>query len=82
MINKISDNVDGIMYDRNIIVLKRDIEFYWSNKGQRGCDERRLSIRFRIKNSNVTAYTYDSKTHSNQLVPQELDIDVKPKVFC
>jgi hypothetical protein len=82
MINKISDNVDGIMYDRNIIVLKKDIEFYWSNKGQRGCDELRLSIRFRIKNSNITAYTYDSKTHSNQLVLQELDVDVKPKVFC
>jgi hypothetical protein len=82
MINKISDNVDGIMYDRNIIVLKKDIEFYWSNKGQRGCDERRLSVRFRIKNPNIIAYTYDSKTHSNQLIPQELDVDVKSKVFC
>jgi hypothetical protein len=82
MINKIADNVDGIMYDKNIIVLKKDIEFYWSNKGQRSCDERRLSIRFKIINPNVTAYTYDSKTHSNQLTPLELDVAVKPKVFC
>lgn len=82
MINKISNNVDGIMFDKNIIVLKNDLEFYWSNKGQRGCDELRLSIRFRIRNSEIIAYTYDSKTHSNQLTPQEISLNPKAKVFC
>ena len=82
MINKISNNVDGVMYDKNIIVLKNDIEFYWSNKGQRGCDELRLSIRFRIKNSEITAYIYNSKTHSDQLTPQEISLNPKAKVFC
>lgn len=82
MINKISNNVDGIMFDKNIIVLKNDLEFYWSDKGQRGCDELRLSVRFRIKNSDITAYIYDSKTHSDQLIPQEINLNPKPKVFC
>lgn len=82
MINKISNDVDGIMFDKNIIVLKNDLEFYWSNKGQRGCDELRLSIRFRIKNSEITTYVYNSKTHSDQLIPQEISLNPKPKVFC
>lgn len=82
MINKISNNVDGIMFDKNIIILKKDIEFYWSNKGQRGCDELRLSIRFRVRNPEITAYVYDSKTHSNQLRPQEISLNPKSKVFC
>ena len=82
MINKISDNVDGIMFDKNIIILKKDIEFYWSNKGQRGCDELRLSIRFRVMNPEIMGYIYDSKTHSNQLTPQELSLNPKTKVFC
>lgn len=82
MINKIYNNVDGIMFDKNIIVLKNDLEFYWSNKGQRGCDEPRLSIRFRIKNSEITTYVYNSKTHSDQLIPQEISLNPKPKVFC
>lgn len=82
MINKISNNVDAIMFDKNLIVLKDNIEFYWSNKGQRGCDELRLSIRFRVKDSKIKAYQYDSKTHSNQLKPIEVDLSPKPKTYC
>lgn len=83
MIKKISDNIDAVMYDKNRIVLKDDIEFYWSNKGQRDCNDKRLSIRFRIKNSNITVYQYDSKTHSNQLVPLDVTgLSVKSKTFC
>jgi hypothetical protein len=70
------------MFDKNIIILKKDIEFYWSNKGQRGCDELRLSIRFRVMNPEITGYIYDSKTHSNQLTPQEISLNPKTKVFC
>jgi len=82
MINKISNNVDGIMFDKNMIILKDDIEFYWSNKGQRGCDELRLSIRFRVRNSEITTYIYDSKSHSDQLIPKEISLSPKAKVFC
>ncbi len=83
MIKKISDNIDAVMYDKNRIVLKDDVEFYWSNKGQRDCGDRRLAIRFRVKNTNITVYLYDSKTHSNQLTPLEITgLSVKPKSFC
>jgi hypothetical protein len=83
MIKKISDNIDAVMYDKNRIALKDDIEFYWSNKGQRDCGDRRLSIRFRIKNPNITVYLYDSKTHSNQLTPLEISgLSIRPKTFC
>jgi len=38
-----------MIYEYDIIVPINYIELYWSNKGARGCDEKRLSIRFRIK---------------------------------
>jgi len=82
MTKKISDNIDAIIFDKNLIVLKNDLEFYWSNKGQRSCDELRLSIRFRIKNPEITTYIYDSGSHSNELVPKELSISVKPRTYC
>jgi hypothetical protein len=46
---KVLDGMSGIIYDNNIFVPKDQIDVYWSNKGQRGCDERRLSLRFRLK---------------------------------
>ena len=41
--------MSGIIYEDDLIVPIKYIDLYWSNKGQRGCDEKRLSIRFRIK---------------------------------
>ena len=41
--------MSGIIYEGDLIVPIEYIDLYWSNKGQRGCDEKRLSIRFRIK---------------------------------
>lgn len=50
----------GIIYDDKIFIDKDDIELYWSNKGRSGCfRDLRLSIRYRIKNSNLTVYMYD-----------------------
>ena len=59
-LNNVSKSINGIIYDENIIVPTENIEFYWSNKGQRGCDELRLSIRFRIKPqiTKINAYKY------------------------
>lgn len=48
-INKVKENMDGIIYEGDVIVPIKYIDLYWSNKGQRNCDEKRLSIRFRIK---------------------------------
>ena len=55
----ISDNLSGIVFEDNILVPMKYIELYWSNRGQKGCDEKRLSIRFKISNQGqVIAYKY------------------------
>lgn len=82
MIEEITNSLDAIMFDRNLIILKDNLDFYWSNKGQRGCDELRLSIRFRVKNPQVTGYIYNSSTHSNQLEEIELEISPKSRTIC
>jgi len=48
-LNKVKSKMSGIIYEGDLIVPIEYIDLYWSNKGQRGCDEKRLSIRFRIK---------------------------------
>jgi len=55
---KVLDGMSGIIYDNNIFVPKDQIDVYWSNKGQRGCDERRLSLRFRLKHGLKTMVGY------------------------
>jgi hypothetical protein len=47
-LDKIKENMAGIFYDNFTIVPIEYIDLYWSNLGQRGCNEKRLSIRFRI----------------------------------
>lgn len=47
-LNKIKDKMAGVIYDNFSIVPSEYIDLYWSNVGQRGCKEKRLSIRFRI----------------------------------
>lgn len=82
LIDAIVNGFSAIMYDGNLLVMKDDIQLYWSNKGQRGCNEHRLSIRYRLVKPEIMAYIYNSKTHSNQLIPQEISVDVKPEVVC
>ena len=48
-LDKVRSQMSGIIYEDDLIVPIKYIDLYWSNKGQRGCDEKRLSIRFRIK---------------------------------
>lgn len=80
LIDAILSGFDAIMYDGNLLILKDDIQLYWSNKGQRGCNERRLSIRFKLKNPEITAYIYNNS--SNQLKPQEISVNVTPEIVC
>lgn len=82
IIKKIQSDITGIIFDKNLIVLRDDIEFYWSNKGQRNCDEHRLSVRFRIKNSEINAYIYDSRTHNTELQMVEITLNPKNKQIC
>lgn len=82
MLDDIHSDIDGIMFDKNILILKDDFEFYWSNKGQRGCGELRLSVRFRIKNSKITAYQYDFNNSNTELTPIEFNLTPKSKIYC
>jgi len=59
-LQKVKSQIAGIIYENNLIVPIENIDLYWSNKGQRGCLEKRLSIRFRIKPNidNLKVYRY------------------------
>ena len=76
-LNNVRKSINGIIYDKNIIVPTENIEFYWSNKGQRGCDELRLSIRFRIKPQITKINGYKYINGSNIL--ENFVFDVKQK---
>lgn len=85
-LNSIKNNMEGIAYENYIIVPINYIDFYWSNVGQRGCNELRLSIRFRIKseyqNKKIDAYVF-TKT-SDILEKKELQVSKQEveKIVC
>jgi hypothetical protein len=82
-LNKVKSQMSGIIYEGDVIVPSEYIELYWSNKGQRGCDEKRLSIRFRIKPEYNSIKAYQFKD-SNTLEPLVLPVKStqREKVTC
>ena len=86
-LNTVKNNLAGIIFDNNTFVPIDQIDFYWSNKGQRGCNEKRLSIRFRIKPGlqSVLAYIYESGKGENSLtqkIIRELPSEIRKKQIC
>jgi hypothetical protein len=85
-LDSIKNNMEGIVYENYTIVPIDYIDFYWSNVGQRGCNELRLSIRFRIKaeyqNKKIEAYVF-TKT-SDILEKKELLVSKQEveKIVC
>lgn len=71
---KVLDGMSGIIYDNNVFVPRDQIDVYWSNKGQRGCDERRLSLRFRLKHGlkNMVGYVYEPGKGVDSLTKTEV----------
>lgn len=60
ILEDIKSNFAGIIYDDKIFIDKEDVELYWSNKGRSNClKDHRLSIRYRIKSSNLIGYVYE-----------------------
>jgi hypothetical protein len=59
-LDKVKNAMGGILFEGGVIIPIKYIQLYWSNKGQRSCDEKRLSIRFRIdpQYSIVEAYKF------------------------
>jgi Fe-Mn family superoxide dismutase len=82
-LEKIKSQIGGIIYEYETIVPIEYIDLYWSNKGQRGCDEKRLSIRFKIKDgvNEIRTFRFVDK---QELVPATKPIpnSEKQKVIC
>jgi hypothetical protein len=85
-LDSIKNNMEGIVYENYTIVPIDYIDFYWSNVGQRGCNELRLSIRFRIKQEyqNKTIETYIFNKNSDILEKKELRVSKQEveKIVC
>jgi len=87
-LNKVKSQIGGIIYDYQTIVPTEYIDLYWSNKGQRGCDEKRLSIRFKIKDSVNEIKTFRFKDNEElepivKKVPSpEIPNTEKRKIIC
>lgn len=61
-LENVKKGMKGIIFSDYMIVPIKYIDLYWSNKGRGGCDEKRLSIRYKLKpdvNTNsVEVYKY------------------------
>jgi hypothetical protein len=82
-LNKVKSQMGGIIYEYDTIVPTEYIDLYWSNKGQRGCDEKRLSIRFRINPEVNEIKTYKFKNNEELLpITKKVTHNEKDKVVC
>jgi hypothetical protein len=81
---KVGESLAGIVFDDNIIIPSKYIEFYWSNKGQRGCDELRLSIRFRVKPeyTDIDGYYYELNNPILEKVKKQITKGEREKIVC
>ena len=82
-LEKVKSQIGGIVYEYDTIVPIEYIDLYWSNKGQRGCDEKRLSIRFRIKENTNEIKTFRFR-NQDELIPMVKNVpyNEKQKVIC
>lgn len=88
-LDKVSSNLKGIIYSDNQIIPIKYIKFYWSNKGRGGCNERRLSIRYRLRKefnpSEIEIYKFekgsDIVTKVNSL-PQDISKFLSEEDIC
>jgi Fe-Mn family superoxide dismutase len=82
-LKKIKGNIAGIIYDNKTFVPIQFIQLYWSNKGQKNCKEKRLSIRFRIRPnlSTIKAYKYLGKGLLEETI-LKVPRKQKEKIIC
>lgn len=85
-IENLSSNMDGLIYDDYTIIPSKFIQFYWSNLGQRGCKERRLSIRFRInpelRGTSIPAYVFDRESDVLKKIILNIPKKDTDKIIC
>jgi hypothetical protein len=80
ILESIGNSIDAIMYEKNRMILSDDIELYWSNKGQRACDDHRLTIRYRLNKTNVVSYIYSNGSDQLEVIP--VDVELRPQLSC
>jgi hypothetical protein len=82
-LDKVKSQIGGIIYEYQTIVPSEFIDLYWSNKGQRGCDEKRLSIRFRIKPGvdEIKTFRYNNSDELEPVV-KKVPYNQNEKVIC
>ena len=82
-LNKIKSQIGGIVYEYDTIVPIEYIDLYWSNEGQRGCKEKRLSIRFKIKKgvSEIKTFKFKNSEELTPILKTVLNPE-KEKVIC
>jgi len=82
-LDNIKIKMNSMIFEGKYVVPSKYIDLYWSNKGQRGCDEKRLSIRFRIDPtlSELPGYRF---VDSDTLVPSKIKITTPniEKIVC
>ena len=82
-LDKVKAQIGGIIYEYNTIVPIENIDLYWSNKGQRGCDEKRLSIRFRIMPGVNEIKTFRFKKEDElEMTIKKVQNDEDKKIIC
>jgi hypothetical protein len=79
-LEKVKNELEGIIYNNYTIIPIKYIEFYWSNHGQKNCNvEKRLSIRFRInpefKGQIIPTYIFNK----NSDILEKKEMFVSPK---
>jgi len=83
-LDKVKSQISAMIYEYDIIVPMNYIELYWSNKGARGCGEKRLSIRFRIKQDagdSLQTYKFIDQSELTPIV-KRITSNEKEKVIC
>jgi len=81
LLNKIEQNLSGMFFENNILVPMDMIKIYWSNKGQPGCKEKRLSIRFKIIKSGRT-YIFNPQSNVLELNTKPISNLAFKEVIC
>lgn len=80
-IEGVKSSLAGIVFDNNTIIPIEFIDLYWSNRGQKGCDEKRLTIRFKVKDGvTVAGYKYTKDSEILQKI-ENIRIPSKDKKF-
>ena len=81
-LDNIKNNIAGIFFDKNIVVPIEYINIYWSDKGQKLCKEKRLSIRFKIVDKNVVSYIYDKNSTELKINSNPINVVDFTEINC